>query len=60
VPLVTDGLNDEQAWVRRAAVVALLKIGSPEAREALLQASRDEDWEVRLYAAQALKSLPSN
>ena len=38
-------------------MVALLKIGSPDAREALKRASRDDDWEVRLYAEEALKRL---
>jgi protein-S-isoprenylcysteine O-methyltransferase Ste14 len=58
LPLVLERLNDEQAWVRRSAVAALAKIGAPQAREALERASReDEDWEVRLYAAEALKQL---
>ena len=58
VPLLLERLNDEKAFVRRSAVAALLKIGSPDALEALERASRDdEDWEVRLYAAEALKQL---
>jgi HEAT repeat protein len=44
--------------VRREAVVALLRIGSPRARPVLEDARRDEDWEVRIYAAEALKRLP--
>jgi HEAT repeat protein len=44
--------------VRRSAVAALTRIGAPEACEALERASlQDEDWEVRLYAAEALKQL---
>jgi HEAT repeat protein len=38
-------------------VVALLKIESPAAGEALMRATQDEDWEVGLYAEEALKQL---
>ena len=44
---------------RREAVVALLRIGSPEGRPVLERALEDEDWEVRVYAAEALKRLSS-
>ena len=54
-----EQLNNEKPLVRRAAVVALMKIGSPKAREALQQASNDEDWEVRVYATEALKHFES-
>jgi hypothetical protein len=58
VPLVIECLNDEKAFVRQSAVAALLTIGSSEASEALERAAReDEDWEVRLYAAEAVKQL---
>jgi protein-S-isoprenylcysteine O-methyltransferase Ste14 len=58
VPLVIERLHDEKAFVRRSAAAALLEIGSPQAVDALERASReDEDWEVRLYAAEALKQL---
>ncbi|MFC1661843.1 HEAT repeat domain-containing protein [Gemmatimonadota bacterium] len=53
------GLRDEHPAVRRSAVVALLQIGSPEARPALERATEDEDWEVRVYAAEALERLGS-
>ncbi len=59
LPAIMKHLKDEKPSVRRAAVVALIKIDSLAAREALQQASNDEDWEVRVYAAEALKHLES-
>jgi len=50
-------LADTSAWVRRATVSALVAIGSPTARDALETATNDDDWEVRLYAAEGLKRL---
>jgi len=60
VPLVTNGLNDQDPRVRREAVLALLRIGSPSARPALEQALADPDYEVRIYAAEALDRLPDS
>jgi len=57
VPHLVRQLADSSAWVRRATVSALVTIGSPAAREALQAATRDEDWEVRIYAAVGLKRL---
>jgi HEAT repeat protein len=57
VPLAAARLADESAPVRREAVIALLRIGSPEARPALERVLGDPDWEVRVYAAEALKRL---
>jgi protein-S-isoprenylcysteine O-methyltransferase Ste14 len=56
-PSITERLDDEEPLVRRAAVVALLQIGSPQVREALKRATLDDDWEVQLYAVEALKRL---
>ena len=56
--LVLDAMEDEAQRVRQDAVVALLRIGSPLARPALERALTDEDFEVRLYAAEALKRIP--
>ena len=58
VPLLVRQLADTSAWVRRATVSALVTIGSRGAREALQAAVEDDDWEVRLYAAEGLKRLP--
>lgn len=41
-------------------VVALFRIGSAQARPALQRALGDEDWEVRVYAAEALKLARDN
>ena len=38
-------------------MVALLRSGSRQALPALEQARTDEDWEVRLYAAEAVARL---
>jgi hypothetical protein len=57
VPLLVRQLADTSASVRRAAVAALIAIGSPAAREALQGAVDDDDWEVRVYAAEGLKRL---
>ena len=50
-------LGDDEPPVRRAAVIALLRCGAVEGRRYLAAASADPDWEVRLYAAEALKRL---
>ncbi len=61
IPLLVPRLNDEAEAGRREAVVSLLRIGSPAApRPALERALDDDDWEVRVYAAEALKRLPRN
>jgi protein-S-isoprenylcysteine O-methyltransferase Ste14 len=58
--LALDRVGDPEPAVRREAVVALLLIGSSQARPALERARQDEDWEVRLFAAEALKRLPGD
>ncbi len=50
-------LGDDSVHVRRATVIALLRVGSPAARAALETAADDGDWEVRLYAAEAVARL---
>jgi HEAT repeat protein len=60
VSVIAQRLNDEAEAVRREAVIALLRIGSPSARPTLERVADDDDWEVRVYAAEALKRLPVN
>ena len=36
-----------------------LALGRHELREALEEATEDEDWEVRVYAVEALKRIPA-
>lgn len=43
--------------VRRACIEALVKIGKPAAKEALITALHDRDAEIRIRAANALKSI---
>jgi HEAT repeat protein/protein-S-isoprenylcysteine O-methyltransferase Ste14 len=50
----------EEAHVRRSIVVALLKSGSERARGTFEAGLGDEDQDVRLYAAEALKRLRAN
>jgi len=57
LPVVVARLDDERPEVRQAAVVSLLRIGTPAARAALERARRDADWEVRVYASEALRRL---
>ncbi len=49
----------EEVHVRRSIVLSLLKTGSGRARGTLEAALGDEDKDVRLYAAEALKRLGS-
>jgi HEAT repeat protein len=58
LPAILARLDDEEAQVRQAAVVALYRIGSPTAREGLRRATHDPDWEVQVYASEALRRLP--
>ena len=55
---MAERLEDRSPEVRHEAVIALLRIGSTTARPALERALADEDWSVRVYAAEALNRLP--
>ncbi|MEE4311847.1 MAG: HEAT repeat domain-containing protein [candidate division KSB1 bacterium] len=57
VPPLISALNQESADVRRAAVLALILKGSKDAIASLQLLHDDPDWEVRLYAAEAIKML---
>jgi HEAT repeat protein len=57
LPAVVARLHDEEPEVRQAAVVALLRIGAAAAREELRTATSDPDWQVRVYATEALRRL---
>jgi hypothetical protein len=57
VPALAARLADESPVVRRSVVIALLRTDSPAAGVALRAATGDEDWEVRLYAVEAVKRL---
>ena len=58
IPL-QDALKDESPEVRRAAVLALMEFRSGKTIEALREALADKDFEVRLYAKEALKTIAS-
>ena len=59
-PGIEKYLEDENVNVRRAAVVALASIRAQRSRGALARAARDDDWEVSIYAAEALRMLDRN
>ncbi len=54
---IVNLLADENVDTRRAAVVALASILAESSRPALEKAARDEDWEVSIYATEALQML---
>ncbi len=55
--LVQENHEKYSVNVRRAAAIALFKIGSPRSVEVLRAAREDQDFEVRLYAAEALRRI---
>ncbi len=55
--LVIGALEDVHKNVRRAAALALMDIASDRAAAALTRALEDEDFEVRMYAREALRRI---
>ena len=51
-------LTDQDPHVRRSAALGLLQLKDPKTRTSLEKAAKDPDWEVRLYAKEALNRLP--
>ncbi len=56
IPL-QEALGDSIVEVRRAAVLALMEFQSEKTTDALKNAMKDEDFEVRIYAEEALKKI---
>jgi len=54
--LIQD-LRDPFVGVRLGAAVDLIKIGDTRAVEPLIQALKDEDWNVRAWARLALEKI---
>ncbi|NQT48470.1 MAG: HEAT repeat domain-containing protein [Chloroflexi bacterium] len=52
-------LTYEDRDVRKAVTYALGEIGDAQAVEGLKQALKHEDWQLRWYAAEALKRIAS-
>jgi len=52
-----EALKDTSPEVRRAAVLALMEFRSGETIGAIREALADEDFEVRMYAEEALKTI---
>jgi hypothetical protein len=50
-------VGDESVGVRRAACLALCRIGTPDIIPHLLDALDDGDWQVRFHAATALEAI---
>lgn len=54
VPPLVEALNDPGTKVRREVIIALATLGTPEAMDALITASRDPDSELRVLAIDGL------
>ncbi|MBM3890812.1 MAG: HEAT repeat domain-containing protein, partial [Verrucomicrobia bacterium] len=50
-------LADEAVEVRRAAALALTRLGNPDTAPALRKALEDSDWQVRFHATTALEPI---
>jgi len=57
VERLTAVLNDKDRNVRKHAVLALGAIGLPEAVDLLIEATQDEEWEVRMAAIAGLEQI---
>jgi HEAT repeat protein len=57
VERLTAVLNDKDKNVRKHAVIALGDIGVTECVDLLIEATQDEEWEVRLAAIAALDKI---
>jgi HEAT repeat protein len=57
VPVMAGFLKDPALDVRRAAALALTRLGTSRERDALLQAQQDADWQVRLFAEAAVAAI---
>jgi len=60
VERLTAVLNDKDKNIRKHAVIALGDIGVAECVDLLIEATKDEEWEVRLAAGTLGASPPSN
>src|SRR5262249_58037354 len=56
IPTIVGLLADKAVEVRRAAALALTRLGTPAEVPALRQACKDPDWQVRFAAAVALEA----
>jgi HEAT repeat protein/protein-S-isoprenylcysteine O-methyltransferase Ste14 len=57
LPCLHEAADDTSKEVRRAVVLALMEIASDESVEVLRSAVDDDDFEVRLYAREALRRM---
>jgi len=56
-PAIAALLADESVAVRRAAALALARLGTVDQAPALVDALSDRDWQVRFHATAALESI---
>ena len=54
VDFLCNNLNNEHRYVRRGIVQALGRIGGNRAYNQIIESLDDEEWGVRMYAAEAL------
>jgi HEAT repeat protein len=57
LPKIAHLLGDEAVEVRRAAALALTRLGTFKEKPALRKAAEDPDWQVRFLALTALEAL---
>jgi HEAT repeat protein len=57
IPALQKAVKDSSVEVRRAAVLSLMEFQSEQTIETLRGAMDDEDFEVRMYAKEALKKI---
>jgi len=50
-------LKDDDKYGRKGAVIALGEIGDERAVESLIATLKDENWQVRMVAANALEKI---
>ena len=56
-PAIAGLLRDESVDVRRAAALALGRLGTPQSVPPLVEALDDSDWQVSFHAATALEAI---
>ncbi len=57
LPIVLKALSSEEFQIRRSAVHLMLQHPRPEALEALMAVTDDEDFETRFYAREAIRKI---
>ncbi len=59
VEFLCENINHEHRYVRRGIVQALGRLGGPIACEQIIKCLQDNEWGVRMYAAEAIGKVGS-